>query len=99
MERSYDLIPKFYSDNKMKKTGIAGIFAACLELSKEGIISVSQKMFDKLLIKNHKMKNKKDNIINFPTTPSKLERQIEAILFAASEPLDLETIEKKLGQL
>ena len=47
-----DLIPKFYSDNKMKKTGIAGIFAACLELSKEGIISVSQKkMFDKLLIK------------------------------------------------
>ena len=47
-----DLIPKFYSDNKMKKTGIAGIFAACLELSKEGIVSVSQKkMFDKLLIK------------------------------------------------
>ena len=47
-----DLVPKFYSDNKMKKTGIAGIFAACLELSKEGIISVSQKkMFDKLLIK------------------------------------------------
>ena len=47
-----DLIPKFYSDNKMKKTGIAGIFAACLELSKEGVISVSQKkMFDKLLIK------------------------------------------------
>ncbi len=47
-----DLIPKFYSDNKMKKTGIAGIFAASLELSKEGIVSVSQKnMFDKLMIK------------------------------------------------
>ena len=47
-----DLVPKFYSDNKMKKTGIAGIFAASLELSKEGIVSVSQKnMFDKLMIK------------------------------------------------
>ncbi|MEC8074047.1 MAG: SMC-Scp complex subunit ScpB [Pseudomonadota bacterium] len=42
------------------------------------------------------MKNKKkDNIINFPTTISKIERQVEAILFAASEPLDLETIEKR----
>ena len=39
---------------------------------------------------------KKDNIINFPSTPSKLERQVEAILFAASEPLDLETIEKRI---
>ena len=37
---------------------------------------------------------KKDNIISFPSNPSKLERQIEAILFAASEPLDIETIEK-----
>ena len=36
----------------MKRTGIAGIFAASLELSKEGIVSVSQKnMFDKLMIK------------------------------------------------
>ena len=39
---------------------------------------------------------KKDNIINFPSTPSKLERQVEAILFAASEPLDIETIEKRI---
>ncbi len=39
---------------------------------------------------------KKDNIISFPSQPSKLERQIEAILFAASEPLDLETIEKRV---
>ncbi len=47
-----ELIPKFYSDNKMKRTGIAGIFAASLELSKEGIISVSQKTnFDKIMIK------------------------------------------------
>ncbi len=39
---------------------------------------------------------KKDNIISFPPNPSKLERQIEAILFAASEPLDIETIEKRI---
>ena len=43
------------------------------------------------------MKNKKkDNIISFPTSPTKLERQVEAILFAASEPLDVETIEKRV---
>ena len=39
---------------------------------------------------------KKNNIISFPSTPSKLERQVEAILFAASEPLDIETIEKRV---
>jgi segregation and condensation protein B len=39
---------------------------------------------------------KKNNIINFPSAPSKLERQVEAILFAASEPLDIETIEKRI---
>ena len=43
------------------------------------------------------MKNKKKyNIINFPSSPTKIERQVEAILFAASEPLDLETIENRL---
>ena len=47
-----DLIPKFYSTKKMKKTGIAGIFSASLELSREGVISISQlKLFDKLMIK------------------------------------------------
>ena len=36
----------------MKKTGIAGIFAASLELSKEGLIKVNQKkMFDEIMIK------------------------------------------------
>ena len=39
---------------------------------------------------------KKSNIISFPSAPSKLERQVEAILFAASEPLDIETIEKRV---
>jgi segregation and condensation protein B len=42
------------------------------------------------------MKKKKNNIIDFPSAPSKLERQVEAILFAASEPLDIETIEKRI---
>jgi len=43
------------------------------------------------------MSKKKDNIISFPSLPTKLERQIEAILFAASEPLDIETIEKRIN--
>mgnify|MGYP000963466849 CR=1 FL=1 len=42
------------------------------------------------------MKKKKDNIINFSAFASKIERQIEAILFSASEPLDLVTIEKRV---
>jgi|TARA_B110000211_G_scaffold220583_1_gene267339 segregation and condensation protein B len=42
------------------------------------------------------MPKKKNNIINFPSSPSQLERQVEAIIFAASEPLDLETIEKRI---
>ena len=47
-----ELIPKFYFKNKMKKTGMAGIFSASLELTKEGIVKVSQKkIFDKLMIK------------------------------------------------
>ncbi len=46
------------------------------------------------------MKNKnknKNNIISFPSNISKIERQVEAILFSASEPLDVETIEKRVG--
>ena len=45
------------------------------------------------------MKKKKNNIINFPSSISKLERKVEAILFAASEPLEIDTIEKKCQQL
>jgi segregation and condensation protein A len=47
-----ELIPEFYKKKKMKKTGMAGIFAASLELTKEGIVKISQnKIFDKLMIK------------------------------------------------
>ena len=50
-----ELIPKFYLENKMKRTGIAGIFAASLELTKEGLLSISQrKIFDKLMVKKSK---------------------------------------------
>ena len=43
-----------------------------------------------------KNKSKKNNIINFPTSVSESEREIEAILFAAEEPLDIESIEFKI---
>ena len=42
------------------------------------------------------MKNKKANIINFPSNITKLEKQVEAILFAAAEPLEIETIQKRV---
>ena len=35
---------------------------------------------------------KKDNIINFPAKLSQIEKEIEAIVFAAAEPLDVDTI-------
>ena len=48
-----ELIPtKFKKSYKLKKSGLAGLFSAALELSREGIISIMQKRtFDKLLIK------------------------------------------------
>jgi len=47
-----DLIPKFYSNSKMKRTGLAGIFAASLELTKEGSTEILQKkIFEKIMIK------------------------------------------------
>ena len=51
-----DLVPiKFKKTSILKKSGLAGIFAASLELSREGLISIMQKKtFDKLLIKERK---------------------------------------------
>ena len=43
-----------------------------------------------------KTKDKKNNIINFPGKISESEREIEAILFAAEEPLDVDSIESKV---
>jgi len=41
-------------------------------------------------------KIKKDNIVNFPSSLNDGEKEIEAILFAAAEPLDIDTIESKV---
>ena len=47
-------------------------------------------------MKNKNKDKNKTNIITFPSSVSKIERQVEAILFSASEPLDIETIEKRV---
>ena len=41
---------------------------------------------------------KKDNIITFPSKLSLIEKEIEAIVFAAVEPLNIETIENKISK-
>ena len=41
-------------------------------------------------------KLKKNNIVNFPTNLSDGEKEVEAIVFAAAEPLDVDTIESKI---
>ena len=41
---------------------------------------------------------KKDNFIDFPNRLSSIEKEIEAIVFAAAEPLDIETIESKISK-
>ena len=41
-------------------------------------------------------KLKKNNIVNFPTSLSEGEKEVEAIVFAAAEPLDIDTIESKI---
>ena len=43
-------------------------------------------------------KLKKDNIVNFPSSLSDGEKEVEAILFAAAEPLDIDTIESKVAK-
>ena len=40
----------------------------------------------------------KDNVISFPSKLTDAEREIEAIIFAAAEPLDIDTIESKLSK-
>ena len=41
---------------------------------------------------------KKDNIIDFPSKLSQIEKEIEAIIFAAAEPLDINTIQSKISK-
>ena len=42
--------------------------------------------------------NKKDNVIDFPAKLSIVEKEIEAIIFAAAEPLDVDTISSKISK-
>ena len=46
----------------------------------------------------NKKNTKKDNVIGFPNKLSSIEKEIEAIVFAAAEPLDIETIENKISK-
>jgi len=43
-------------------------------------------------------KPKKNNVVSFPSNISEIEREVEAILFAAAEPLDIESIESRISK-
>ena len=45
---------------------------------------------------NKKKVEKKNNVVNFPSKLTPIEKEIEAIIFAAAEPLDIDTIESKI---
>ena len=47
---------------------------------------------------NKKKIKKKNNVVNFPSKLTPIEKEIEAIIFAAAEPLDVDTIESKLSK-
>ena len=47
---------------------------------------------------NKKKIAKNDNVVNFPSKLTSIEKEIEAIIFAAAEPLDVDTIESKLSK-
>ena len=43
-------------------------------------------------------KPKKNNVVSFPSNISEIEREVEAILFSAAEPLDIESIESRISK-
>ena len=43
-------------------------------------------------------KLKKSNIVNFPGKINNIDREVEAVVFAAAEPLSIETIESKISK-
>ena len=45
-----------------------------------------------------KEKALKNNVVKFPSKLTDLEKQIEAVIFAAAEPLDVDTIESKISK-
>ena len=50
------------------------------------------------MTKLKKKVSKKDNIVKFPTKLTSVEREVEAIIFAAAEPLEIDTIESKISK-
>ena len=45
-----------------------------------------------------KQKINKDNVVKFPSKLTEIEKEIEGVIFAAAEPLDIDTIESKLSK-
>ena len=45
-----------------------------------------------------KQKINKDNVVKFPSKLTEIEKEIEGLIFAAAEPLDIDTIESKLSK-
>ncbi len=45
-----------------------------------------------------KEKATKNNVVKFPSKLTDLEKEIEAVIFAAAEPLDIDTIENKVSK-
>ena len=43
-------------------------------------------------------KETNNNIVTFPSKMNDGEREVEAIIFAAAEPLDIDTIESKISK-
>ena len=50
------------------------------------------------MIKSKKKVKKKDNVVKFPDKIISGEREVEAIIFAAAEPLEIDTIESKVSK-
>lgn len=50
------------------------------------------------MTKLKKKVSKKDNIVKFPAKLTSVEREVEAIIFAAAEPLEIDTIESKISK-
>jgi len=55
-------------------------------------------MFILKKLMNKKKIKKNNNVVNFPIKLTSIEKEIEAIIFAAAEPLDIDTIESKLSK-
>ena len=49
------------------------------------------------MIKKQKI-NKDNNVVKFPSKLTEIEKEIEGVIFAAAEPLDVDTIENKLSK-